>query len=41
MQTRIAILEAREKQLLRKLDTSMRVLTHAQQAQLEVQQQHD
>lgn len=41
LQTKIAILEAREKQLGRKLDSAMSVLHHAQQAQLETQRQYD
>lgn len=41
MQTRIAILEAREKQLNRKLETSMRILNHSQQSQQELMTSHD
>lgn len=37
MQTRIAILETREKQMTRKLETSMTILNHAGQSQIEVQ----
>lgn len=39
MQTRIAILETREKQLNRKLETAMNLVNHSNQAQLEVQKQ--
>lgn len=41
MQTRIAILETREKQLNRKLETAMTILNHSSQSQLEVQRQYD
>ena len=41
LQTRIAILESREKQLARKLETSMRITHHAEQAQHEVQRHYD
>lgn len=41
MQTRIAILETREKQMTRKLETSMTILNHAGQSQIEVQKQYD
>jgi chromosome segregation ATPase len=40
MQTRIAILETREKQLNRKLETAMNILNHANQSQIEVSKQH-
>lgn len=41
MQTRIAILETREKQLNRKLETAMTILNHANQSQVEVQKQYN
>ena len=41
LQTRVAILETREKQYQRKLETAMSILNHAQQSQLEVQKQYD
>ena len=37
MQTRIAILETREKQMTRKLETSITILNHSSQSQIEVQ----
>lgn len=41
MQTRIAILENREKQLTRKLETAMNILNHSNQAQVELQKQNN
>lgn len=41
MQTRIAILETREKQMTRKLETSITILNHSSQSQIEVQKQYD
>ena len=41
MQTRIAILETREKQITRKLETSITILNHSSQSQIEVQKQYD
>jgi Ca2+-binding EF-hand superfamily protein len=41
MQTRIAILENREKQLNRKLETSMTILNHSNQSQVEIQKQYN
>jgi hypothetical protein len=41
MQTRIAILENREKQLARKLETAMNILNHSNQAQVELQKQNN
>ena len=41
MQTRIAILETREKQMTRKLQTSITILNHSSQSQIEVQKQYD
>ena len=41
MQTRIAILENREKQVNRKLETAMTILNHANQAQVEIQKQYN
>jgi hypothetical protein len=36
LQTKLAILENREKQLNRKLETAMSILNHANQAQVEI-----
>ena len=41
MQTRIAILETREKQMTRKLENSITILNHSSQSQIEVQKQYD
>ncbi len=41
MQTRIAILENREKQVTRKLETAMTILNHSNQAQVEIQKQYN
>jgi shikimate 5-dehydrogenase len=41
MQTRIAILETREKQMNRKLETAMTILNHSNQSQIEVSKQYD
>jgi F0F1-type ATP synthase membrane subunit b/b' len=37
----VAILENREKQLNRKLETAMTILNHSNQAQVEVQKQYN
>lgn len=41
MQTRVAILETREKQLNRKLETAMSIVNHANQSQIEVQKSYN
>lgn len=41
LQTRVAILETREKQLNRKLETAMTIVNHANQSQITISKQYD
>ena len=41
LQTRVAILETREKQLHRKLETAMTIVNHSNQSQITIAKQYD